>query len=86
MSQFSDYAKALLAGGLPAVLDYGQTASPSATGDTRPERTAPTGTKQDEEPFLSRVTDSLTGGNIAVGALGLVAAVGVIWLIVRAVR
>lgn len=51
MSTFSDYAKLVLAGGLPAVLDN-NAASRTQQGDTRPERTAPEPTIRDREPFM----------------------------------
>lgn len=51
MSTFSDYAKTILAGGLPAVLDN-NAANRTAQGDTRPERTAPESTIRDAEPWM----------------------------------
>lgn len=51
MSTFTDYAKAILAGGLPAVLDN-NAAARTQQGDTRPERTAPEATIRDVEPMM----------------------------------
>lgn len=74
MSQFSDYALQLLRGGLPAVLDTSKTST--GQGDTAPERLAPTGTLQDQEPFnLSKIATTqnlLIGGGVLVGVVVLV--------------
>ena len=51
MSTFSDYAKLILAGGLPAVLDD-PNALKTAQGDTRAEQTAPAAGIMDAEPFV----------------------------------
>ena len=73
MSTFSDYAKAILAGGLPAVLDN-NAATRTAQGDTRPERTAPEATIRDSEPFMIGNTP-VSPMLIVAGAVALMAVV-----------
>jgi hypothetical protein len=73
VSTFSDYAKAILAGGLPAVLDN-NAANRTAQGDTRPERTAPESTIKDMEPFMIGNTP-VSPMLIVAGAVALMAVV-----------
>lgn len=91
---FSDYARAVLSGGLPAVLDLGTQARPNSQGDTtaagkRVEQTPPEPTKKDLEPFLQRrlkVTENFEL-NLAAAIVAGVAITGVaIALAVRAFR
>lgn len=64
MSTFSDYALQILAGGVPAAVDYGTGVPANAQGDTGAlgrfsayggsgEKTAPRGTLQDRTPGLN---------------------------------
>lgn len=75
MSKITDYAKAILAGGLPAALDLGSSAG-AKQGDGRTERIAPAGTLQDRDreiaPVQTSVIDHITGKEIAIGAAGLI--------------
>lgn len=94
MSSFGDYALQLLAGGLPAAIDYGTGVPANAQGDTGAlssrsasplgagERKAPTGTLQDRVPGLQ------TGGGLSTTAMiGIgVGVVVVLGLIVVATR
>lgn len=91
---FKDYARALLNGGLPAVLDLGVQAAPGAQGDTtrtggRVEQTPPEPTKKDLEPFLQR-TVKITEDfeiNLLGAIVGGIAITGFsIFLITRAFR
>jgi hypothetical protein len=78
----SDYAKALLAGGLPQVLDLGPAAG-NAQGDTRPEYTAPVGTHVDRDTATAGRSSpivSLDGKTIAIG-VGAVLLVGAIMFV-----
>ncbi len=69
MSSLSDYAKAILAGGLPSVLDLGSAAR-GQQGDTRPEQTAPSGTLVDRGISTSRGSFILTPAGIAIAVGG----------------
>jgi len=93
MSTFGDYALQLLAGGLPAAIDYGTGVPANAQGDTGAlgkfsayggsgEKTAPRGTLQDRVPGLVTSGGMSTGALIGIG----VAVVAVLGLIVVATR
>lgn len=79
---FSDYARAVLAGGLPAVLDVGSQGG-TRQGDTRPERTAPSSTVADDEPFTSRLSQGLTLETGVLALVGVAALVGIIYFVAR---
>ena len=49
MSKLSDYANAILQGGLPAALDMGLAAAGAKQGDTKPEQTAPAAGVKDRD-------------------------------------
>lgn len=86
MSKLSDYGKALLAGGLPAVLDYGTKAG-AKQGDTKPETTAPTATIKDVDTSAPRETSivgHITPKEIAIGVAGLLVVSAVLVLSFRA--
>lgn len=59
--EWGDYVRAILAGGLPAVLDGNRTPGAPVQGDTRPEARAPAGTIQDRESFAATAS-ALPGG------------------------
>lgn len=81
-----DYAKAILRGGLPAILDS-PAASPTAQGDTRPEQTPPAGTNRDVDSAVSAAKASdvtiFTPKNIAIGVGGLIVLGLVVWAVSR---
>lgn len=79
---FSDYAKAILAGGLPAVLDDGRAAG-TKQGDTRVERVAPASSIQDDEPFTSRLRNGMTLETGVLALVGVAALVGIIYFVAR---
>lgn len=85
---FADYAKAILSGGLPQVLDLGTPAG-NAQGDTRPEYTAPSGTVVDRDTATAGRSSpivALDGKTIAIG-VGAVFLVGAILFIsIRALK
>lgn len=95
MASFGDYALQLLAGGLPAAIDYGTGVPANAQGDTGAlstrsassaaagEKKAPVGTIQDKIPGLSNGSSGIsTTAMIGIG----VAVVVVVGLIVVATR
>jgi hypothetical protein len=85
MAKASDYIRAILAGGLPAALDYGPAAG-TATGDAGAasgegvETTAPEPSARDFEPLtaardaLATLTQTqiLTGTAVVLGVLGVI--------------
>jgi hypothetical protein len=76
MSTFTDYAKLILAGGLPAVLD--DPSMRTAQGDTRPEQTAPSAGILDAEPYMigsTPVPAALVIGAFVVAAVVLTYAI-----------
>lgn len=91
---FKDYARAVLAGGLPAALELGVGGRPGAQGDTtaagrRVEQTPPEPTKKDLEPFLQRRVNITKDFelNLVVAIIGGLVATGVaIMLIARAFK
>lgn len=80
MASFSDYAKLVLAGGLPAVLDN-NAAPRTQQGDSRPEQTAPTASVKDMEAW------QIGGMNISPGlVIGGLAGLALLAIVVAAVR
>lgn len=80
MASFSDYAKLVLAGGLPAVLDN-QAAPRTQQGDSRPEQTAPTASVQDMEPW------KIGGLEVSPGlVIGGLAGIALLAIVVAALR
>lgn len=94
MSTFGDYALQLLAGGLPAAIDYGTGVPANAQGDTGAlgkfsanggsgEKTAPRGTILDRTPGLNTAPAGLsTGAMIGIG-VGIVVVLGLIIVATR---
>lgn len=85
MSSFSDYALQILAGGVPAAVDYGTGVPANAQGDTGAlgrfsafggsgEKTAPRGTLQDRTPGFNTGPQGMSTTTIVViaGAAALV--------------
>jgi hypothetical protein len=89
MGTLSDYAKAILVGGIPAAVDLGSKAG-NLQGDKRTEQVAPSGTLQDRDtnaPVKSAsVVDFITGKEIAIGAAGLLVVGVVLYLAIKTVK
>jgi hypothetical protein len=88
MSKLSDYARAILAGGLPAALDMGSRAG-AAQGDNRTEQIAPSGTIQDRDnaaPVSTSILAHVTGKEIAIAAAGLIVVGAVLFVTIRFVK
>lgn len=89
MSQLSDYARAILTGGLPAALDLGSSAG-AKQGDARTERVAPAGTIQDRDtqvkPVETSVIDFLGPKEIAIGVAGLLVVGAFMFVVIKAVK
>ncbi len=84
MSSLSDYAKALLAGGLPSVLD---SVAGNSQGDTRPEQTAPASQWNDQDTaFAGNGGLVLTPKAIAIGVAGVFAAGIILWAVVHVLK
>lgn len=90
---FTDYAKAVLSGGLPQVLDgwAGSTKQGDGAATITPagntgtvEKTAPASTVQDSEPFLTSLRVAATPANLAIGVAALAAVIGLVMLVRRA--
>lgn len=81
---FEDYLKAVLVGGLPAVLDDPNAAARgvSPQGDTRVERRAPTGTAQDRDSFVNQVSN-LSGVHLALFAVAVLVAGGALYVTLK---
>lgn len=81
---FEDYVKAVLVGGLPAVLDDPNAAARgiSPQGDTRVERRAPTGTAQDRDTFTNQLT-SLSGVHLALFSVAVIVVAGALFVTLR---
>lgn len=83
---FAQDALNVLAGGLPALIDYGNQVPANAQGDTGAaygtgERTKPVGTIRDREPgLLSGAGGLSTGAMIGIGVGVLALIVGVVVL------
>lgn len=80
---FRDFAEQILRGGLPAVLDN-PGAPRTQQGDTAPERTPPTQTVADNEPFLAGVKNVLTPERVITFAAILVGIGVIVWVARRA--
>lgn len=91
MSTFSDYAKKILAGGLPAVLETGRTTTQgdqpvAVTADGAPKRvetTPPEPARVDREPFLTSLQEAATPRNLALAGAALGLGILLIYLIKR---
>lgn len=92
MADFTDYALQLLAGGLPAAIDYGTGVPANAQGDTGAlgrfsanggsgEKTAPRGTLQDTTPGLG--SGGVSTQTLVIGAVAVVVVLGLIALVSR---
>lgn len=81
---FEDTLKAVLIGGLPAVLDDPNAArrGVSPQGDNRVERTAPTGTEQDRDTFVNQLTN-LRGVHLALFGVAVLVAAGALYVTLR---
>lgn len=78
MSDFTDSALALLAGGLPALdgVVNGQS-------NAFPETTPPTGTLQGYEPGLFNTSSGMSTGSVVAIGLGLAAVLAIVVLATR---
>lgn len=81
---FEDYVKAVLVGGLPAVLDDPNAAQrgSSPQGDTRTERRAPAPTVKDQDTFVNQISN-LRGVHLALFGVALFVVAGAIYVTIR---
>lgn len=85
MSKLSDYALAILAGGLPLVLDGVNT--PGVQGDKKPETTAPVGTRATIDPAKgTKPVYQLDIKTIGISVAALAAVGVVVALIIKAAK
>lgn len=89
MGTLSDYARAILTGGIPAAVDVGLAAG-NKQGDNRTERIAPSGTLQDRDtqvaPVKTSIVDFITGKEIVIGVAGLLVIGAVLYVAIHAVK
>lgn len=85
MSSLSDYARALLQGGLPAALDVG-TSGGAKTGDSKPETVKPAGTLADRDTSApaNSITSFVTPKEIMIGVAGLIVVGAILYISIRA--
>lgn len=86
MSKLGAFAEAILRGGLPAALDQGRSAG-TATGDTKPEQTAPRATIVDRDTSSpvkpTSVLDHFTAKEWTIAAVGGVVVITVLFFAIR---
>ena len=88
MSKFSDYARAVLLGGIPAAVDLGVSAG-TKQGDGKPEQTAPATTIKDKDTSTASLPKAnplefLDAKTVLIGIGGAILVAGVLFLSLKA--